>query len=134
MDDRLYVAIRPASGPDAPTPHPIVDGHFDVGRVYKVLGVYDAEDVEGGAHFVLTNPAGQIWFISQQHLKPAGLHNGTEPSIPLVDWHRRADCQPAAGLAPADLDEHPSLRLFAPAAAPAASPSYGTLRRSAAAE
>ncbi len=98
MATSRYVTIQPMAGPDAPTPHPVHDGRFDTSRVYKVLGTYhadrrvrltgQADKLDTSDQFaVLSNPDGQIWFISEKHLAPAGTGSGDATSIPLDEWH-----------------------------------------------
>jgi len=85
IDSRLFVKIHPFEGPRAPTPHPVRDGGFDVARAYKVLGMYNPSET-GEAYLVLANPQGQIWFISNRHLRAIGLSDSGELSVPLDEW------------------------------------------------
>ena len=67
INSQLYVEIHPYEGPHQPHPHPIRDGRFDPGYVYKVLGMYNPSETSE-CYFVLSNPQRQIWFIPQRHL------------------------------------------------------------------
>lgn len=77
IDPRLYVEIVPLKGQFAPKPHPIDDAKFDPSKLYKVLGMYNPSETSE-AYFVLSNPERQIWFISNRHLRAAGLFDGDE--------------------------------------------------------
>jgi hypothetical protein len=72
IDPRLYVAIVPFEGPHAPVPHPVEHGRFDPDRIYKVIGTYNASETSE-AYFTLVNDEGQIWYISNRHLRAAAL-------------------------------------------------------------
>ncbi len=87
IDNRLYVIIEPFDGPHAPMPHPIRDARFDAGRVYKVLGMYNASE-SSEAFFVLSNPENEIWFISNRHLRAAGLSDAKNLSFDKPAWER----------------------------------------------
>lgn len=64
--------IVPFKGPRSPSPHPIVDGHFDPDMVYKALGVYTPSET-GEAYIILSNTKGEMWFISNRHLRTYAL-------------------------------------------------------------
>src|ERR1700733_5553973 len=81
IDSRLYVEIHPYEGPHQPHPHPIREGHFDPAYVYKVLGMYNPSETSE-CYFVLSNPDRQIWFISQRHVRAAGLFDSDELTLP----------------------------------------------------
>lgn len=91
IDSRLYVEIVPLSGSHSPGPHPIDQGRFDMDRIYKVLGLYNPSET-GEAYFILANPDRQIWFISNRHLRAAGLFDSDELSMPIscVNGHPQA--------------------------------------------
>ena len=75
IDSRLYVEIAPYEGPHAPAPHPVRDAGFDESLIYKVLGMYNPSETSE-AYLVLSNPRRQLWFISNRHLRAAGLFDG----------------------------------------------------------
>jgi hypothetical protein len=81
INDRLYVEIVPMTGPHAPRPHPIEEGHFDPSRIYKVLGTYNPSETSE-CYFVMANPERQIWFIPQRHLRAYRLIDSDEFSLP----------------------------------------------------
>lgn len=82
IDNRLYVAIVPLEGANQPHPHPISDGGFDPGYVYKVLGMYNASETSE-CYFVLANLQREIWFIPQRHLRAHALLDSDEFFLPL---------------------------------------------------
>ena len=81
INDKLYVEVVPYDGPHAPVPHPVRDGRFDTGRIYKVLGTYNPSETSE-AYFVLANPDRQIWYISNRHLRAHGLIDSNALSLP----------------------------------------------------
>lgn len=76
-NDRLYVEIVPLENGRAPHPHPIRDGRFDLAFVYKVLGIYNPSETSE-CYFMLANPAREIWFIPQRHMRAFGLIDSDE--------------------------------------------------------
>ncbi len=106
INERLYVAIEPYEGRFAPTPHPVRDGRFDTGRIYKVLGMYNPSETSE-AYFVLSNADGEIWFISNRPLRVAGLFDGDALSMPK-DKATQAEQDPATG-EPVPLHNRPSI-------------------------
>ncbi len=81
FDPRLYVEIHAHDGPRPPHPHPIDDGGFDPGFIYKVLGVYNPSETSE-CYFMLANPLRQIWFIPQRHLLAYRLIDSDELFLP----------------------------------------------------
>lgn len=77
INPRLYVEIVPLDGQFSPKPHPVDDAGFDPKCLYKVLGMYNPSETSE-AYFVLANLERQIWFISNRHLRAAGLFDGDE--------------------------------------------------------
>ncbi|NDK57203.1 hypothetical protein [Pontibacter fetidus] len=65
LNPRLFVSLSPL---EHVKPHPINDGRFDPAFAYKVLGVYNASETSE-CFFILSNPANEMWFISQRHLR-----------------------------------------------------------------
>jgi hypothetical protein len=81
IDPRLYVEIVPYEGERSPVPHPVADGRFDPGRIYKVLGLYTPSETSE-AYLILAREDGAIWFISNRHLRAYALLDSTELSLP----------------------------------------------------
>lgn len=77
FNPNLYVAIVPFAGPRSPLPHPVNDGRFDVSLIYKVLGIYNPSETSE-AYFLLANPADELWYISNRHLRAAGVIDSNE--------------------------------------------------------
>ena len=69
----LFVRIEQFDGPRAPIPKPLESG-FHPGRAYRVLGVAHPSETSD-AYFILSNDLDEPWFISQRHLRFAGLHD-----------------------------------------------------------
>ncbi len=80
ITDRLYVEIVPCESAHAPVPHPVKHGRFDINRIYKVLGMYNPSETSE-AYFVLSNADREVWFISNRHLRVAGLFDGDALSL-----------------------------------------------------
>jgi hypothetical protein len=90
INNRLYVEIHPLESGQIPHPHPVTEARFDVGCVYKVLGMYNPSETSE-CYFVLANPQRQIWFIPQRHVLAFGLLDSDELLIPMsraVDMRR----------------------------------------------
>lgn len=83
IDARLYVQIVPLDSPGAPTPHPVRQARLDPEQIYKVLGMYNPSETSE-AYFILANDDREIWFISNRHLRVAGLFDGDALSLPLT--------------------------------------------------
>lgn len=66
----LYVSIKQLSGM-TPQPRPLDHG-FCEAWAYRVLGVYTASETSE-AYFILANDDNEIWFISNRHLRVAGV-------------------------------------------------------------
>ena len=81
IHDRLYVEVVPFEGFHPPVPHPIQHAKLDPGRIYKVLGVYNPSETSE-AYFMLCNERRETWYISNRHLRAAGLYDGDAFSLP----------------------------------------------------
>ena len=81
IHDRLYVEVVPYEGFHPPVPHPIEHAKLDPGRIYKVLGVYNPSETSE-AYFMLCNAKRETWYISNRHLRAAGLFDGDAFSLP----------------------------------------------------
>ena len=96
INDRLYVEIHPLERGLIPRPHPVDDAHFDPALIYKVLGMYNPSETSE-CYMVLANPAREIWFVPQRHLRAYGLIDSDElfmpPPKPLTNGHSHANGQ-----------------------------------------
>ena len=81
IHDRLYVEVVPYEGFHPPVPHPVEHAKLDVNRIYKVLGVYNPSETSE-AYFLLVNAKRETWYISNRHLRAAGLYDGDAFSLP----------------------------------------------------
>ncbi|MBD1398048.1 hypothetical protein H9Q13_12795 [Pontibacter sp. JH31] len=84
LNPRLYVSLSPL---DHVKPHPINDGRFDPAYAYKVLGVYNASETSE-CFFILSNTHGEMWFISQRHLRTYKLLDSDEFFVELEAQQR----------------------------------------------
>ena len=75
----MTVRVVPLDGPRAPHPLPL-DSGFSTGRTYRVLGIYNPSETSE-AYFMLANDRDEIWFISNRHLRYAGLHGEGEQHL-----------------------------------------------------
>ncbi|GAA4434118.1 hypothetical protein GCM10023188_24670 [Pontibacter saemangeumensis] len=83
LNPRLYVSLSPL---DHVKPHPVNDGRFDPAFAYKVLGVYSASETSE-CFFILGNTHGEMWFISQRHLRTYKLLDSDEFFVELEARH-----------------------------------------------
>lgn len=84
IDSRLYVSICPVEGDRSPVPHPVRHARLSTDRLYKVLGMYNASETSE-CLLILSNDDGELWFISNRHLRAAGLFDGDALSRPMVN-------------------------------------------------
>ena len=82
FDPRLYVEIVPLENGRPPQPHPILDGRFDAGYAYKVLGIYNPSETSE-CYLMLANRRREIWFIPQRHTRAYRLLDGDAFFVPL---------------------------------------------------
>ncbi len=75
----MLVRVVAYESPRAPHPLPLESG-FSLERSYRVLGIYNPSETSE-AYFMLPNDRDELWFISNRHLRFAGLdgdgHSGT---------------------------------------------------------
>lgn len=83
FDPRLYVEIVPSDNDNgrSPHPHPILDGRFDAGYAYKVLGLYNPAGTSE-CYLMLSNTRREIWFIPQRHTRAFARLDGDDLSVP----------------------------------------------------
>jgi len=63
----LFVTVVQLDDPRAPLPLPLASG-FTTRTAYHVLGAFTPSETSE-AYFILSNEAGEIWFISNRHLR-----------------------------------------------------------------
>ncbi len=79
----LYLRIEPLDGPRAPQPQPLASG-FSLGTAYLALGVYSPSETSE-AYIVMANDRDEMWFVSNRHLRVAGLQPArTDLRVPLA--------------------------------------------------
>ena len=89
----LFVRVQELTGPRAPQPLPLSNG-FNGGCAYRVLGVFSPSETSE-AYFILPNDREELWFISQRHLRFAGLHDTAAHHLPRPDHPSLpAPCEP----------------------------------------
>ena len=84
FDPRLYVEIVPLENGRPPRPHPILEGRFDAGYAYKVLGIYNPSETSE-CYLMLANPRREIWFIPQRHTRAWKLIDSDELFVSIQD-------------------------------------------------
>lgn len=80
LEEGLYMSVKETVS--APAPYPLKSG-FSLGKAYRVIGGYNASE-SAEAYLILANDRKEIWFISNRHLRFAGINkNLLENSIDL---------------------------------------------------
>lgn len=70
FNEKMHVYIKEFPA-DFPIPKPLSNG-FSEDKVYKVYGIF-APSETSEYYFILVNDDGRIYFISNRHLRFAGL-------------------------------------------------------------
>lgn len=79
----LYLRVEPFDGPRAPQPQPLASG-FSRDTAYLALGLYSPSETSE-AYVILSNDRDEVWFISNRHLRTAGLRPAsTALRLPLT--------------------------------------------------
>jgi len=94
IDDRLYVQIVPHQGERPMQLDPVIEGRFDAGYVYKVLGMQNPSG-SSEAYFALANLQGQIWFVPQRSVRAYGLIDSNQLSLKLPSREKSAPSMPS---------------------------------------
>lgn len=71
FNEKMHVYIKEAEGDRSPVPKPLTSG-FSENKLYKVYGVYTPSETSE-CYFMLVNDYNEIWFISNRHLRFAGV-------------------------------------------------------------
>lgn len=71
FNEKMHVYIKEMEGERSPIPKPLASG-FSEDKLYRVLGVYSPSETSE-CYFMLANDYNEIWFISNRHVRFAGL-------------------------------------------------------------
>lgn len=71
FNEKMHVYIKEMEGDRSPIPRPLASG-FSEEKLYKVYGIYSPSETSE-SYFILVNDYSEIWFISNRHLRFAGL-------------------------------------------------------------
>lgn len=71
FNEKIHVYIKEMNGDRSPIPKPLASG-FSEGKLYKVYGMYSPSETSE-CYFMLVNDRDEFWFISNRHLRFAGL-------------------------------------------------------------
>ncbi len=69
FEPNLYIRIVELE--NGPAPLPLQNG-FNTERAYRVLGLYTPSET-GEAYLILPNDREEMWFISNRHIRVAGI-------------------------------------------------------------
>lgn len=72
----MFVRIEQLEDERAPLPKPL-DSGFSNRRLYRVLGMFSPSETSE-AYLILPNDRDELWFISQRHVRFAGLRETQE--------------------------------------------------------
>lgn len=67
----MHVYVEEMEGERSPVPRPLSAG-FSKDKIYKVYGIYSPSETSE-CYFMLVNDYNELWFISNRHLRFAGL-------------------------------------------------------------
>ena len=71
FNEKMHVYINQMNGDRSPMPQPLSSG-FSENKLYKVYGIYSPSETSE-CYFMLVNDKSEMWFISNRHLRFAGL-------------------------------------------------------------
>lgn len=77
MEEGLYMSVKETLS--APAPYPLKSG-FSLDKAYRVIGAYNASE-SAEAYLIMANDRQEVWFISNRHLRFAGINKETTKNI-----------------------------------------------------